>query len=314
MHRVLSLSTPRADTPGNHSVPDTGPLFVAYLFSWGLYGVLSVQTYLYYMAFPDDRRLHKWLVYSIYFLETSDTVFLTYDALSDFRNMFGLSVPVSNKSTNSPLQFSWLRLYIFGGIVTCMVQTYYAHRLNFLRRSKIFSAAVFLAALTQSCAGIIAGVLQANQNFYTTVTQTKIPTEIYVFGIASATCGIIISAVMTHQLLWEDTDWQGRHPFFPKVVRLSIETGMVAALAAITYVALTFCYINALGLLIPALLLSKIYSNSLLLSLNSRMTIAQGRIAPTPVAESALFQGSLIGSRVFPVQVTKRVDVEMVTD
>lgn len=71
---------------------------------------------IYYLAFPNDRRLHKWLVYSVYFLETVDTVFLTYDALADFRNVFGLSVPVSSRNTSSPVQFSWLRMYIFGGI------------------------------------------------------------------------------------------------------------------------------------------------------------------------------------------------------
>jgi hypothetical protein len=111
----------------------------------------------YYLAFPGDKRLHKWLVYSVYFLETVDTVFLTYDALADFRNGFGISVPAS-----SPVQFSWLRMYIFGGIgmftpyrllfsftsngppVTCMVQAYYASHLNFLRRSRIFTVAIIL--------------------------------------------------------------------------------------------------------------------------------------------------------------------------
>jgi hypothetical protein len=68
----------------------------------------------YYLAFPADRWLHKWLVYSVYFLESLDTVFLTYDALADFRNKFGVPGPVG--SSSSPVQFSWLRMYIFGGI------------------------------------------------------------------------------------------------------------------------------------------------------------------------------------------------------
>jgi hypothetical protein len=71
---------------------------------------------LYHLAFPTDNRVHKWLVYSVHFLETVDIVFLTYDALADFRDVFGLSAPVSSRNTSLPVQFSWLRMYIFGGI------------------------------------------------------------------------------------------------------------------------------------------------------------------------------------------------------
>lgn len=73
-----------------------------------------------------------------------------------------------------------------------------------------------------------------------------------------------------------------------------------SALAAITYVVLFFCHVDALILMLPALLLGKIYSNSFLLALNSRMIIAEGRILPSGYSESAPYPGgSLIGSGVF---------------
>ncbi|KAF8234830.1 hypothetical protein L208DRAFT_1434547 [Tricholoma matsutake] len=306
MHRVTSLSS-RADNSGNF-ISGTGSLFIAYLLSWGLYGVLCVQAYIYYLAFPNDRRLHKWLVYSVYFLETVDTVFLTYDALADFRNVFGLSVPVSSRNTSSPVQFSWLRMYIFGGIVTCIVQFYYACHLHYLRRSRIFTFAILLSTLTQCLAGFVAGIVQSKYNFHATATQTKISAEVYTFGITSAVCSILVSFLMVHQLLWRDTDWKGRHPFIPKIVRLSIETGMIAALAAVVYVVLFFCHVDPLVLMLPALLLGKIYSNSFLLVLNSRMNIAEGRVLPTGQSESSTFAGSMLGSVVIGVQV-KHVDV-----
>jgi len=122
---------------------------------------------LYHLVFPKDKPLYKWLVSSVYLLETVDIIFLTYDALTDFRNVFGLSVPISSRNTSTPVQFSWLRMYILGGIgkftllhmivlihirrlVTCIVQSYYAYHLNHLRRSKIFTAAIFLVDLTSS--------------------------------------------------------------------------------------------------------------------------------------------------------------------
>jgi len=317
MYRVTSLSH-RADNPGSY-VSGTGTLFIAYLLSWGLYGVLCVQAYVYYLAFPSDKRLHKWLVYTVYFIETIDTIFLTYDALADYRNVFGLSASASSSSTSSPVQFSWLRMYIFGGIVTCLVQSYYASHLNSLRRSKVFTIAILLSTFTQCVAGFVAGIIQSHHNFYTIATRTNISVEIYIFGIASAVCGIIISAFMAHQLLWRDPDWKGSHPPFPKLVRLSTETGVLAALAAIAYVVLFFCHVDALVLMLPALLLGKIYSNSFLLALNSRMIIAEGRIITSGWSASAPYSGgSMIGSGVFgppkhvdvAVQVTRHVDVE----
>ncbi|KAF8671557.1 hypothetical protein AX14_005679, partial [Amanita brunnescens Koide BX004] len=44
-----------------------------------LYGVLTVQLYLYYISFPRDPWLLKMVVYLIYVIETVCTILLTYD-------------------------------------------------------------------------------------------------------------------------------------------------------------------------------------------------------------------------------------------
>lgn len=48
----------------------SGPLIIACLLHWGLFGTLSVQLYLYYLAFPKDRTSTKCLVYGIYVAAT----------------------------------------------------------------------------------------------------------------------------------------------------------------------------------------------------------------------------------------------------
>lgn len=74
-----------------------------------------------------------------------------------------------------------------------------------------------------------------------------------------------------------------------------------SALAAVVYVVLFFCHVDPLVLMLPALLLGKIYSNSFLLVLNSRMNIAEGRVLPTGQSESSTFAGSMLGSVVIGV-------------
>ncbi|KIL57222.1 hypothetical protein M378DRAFT_88183 [Amanita muscaria Koide BX008] len=55
---------------------------VANLFNWLLYGVLTVQLYLYYLAFPNDRAWTKAAVYTVYVLETIQVIGLSSVLLS----------------------------------------------------------------------------------------------------------------------------------------------------------------------------------------------------------------------------------------
>lgn len=292
MDRELRLFSRAASAdPGQNLILGTvGPLFVAYLLSWALYGTLSVQSYVYYLAFPKDKPLHKWLVLAVYLIETVDIIIMTYDVMADFRDVFHLWLPPDQRSSTYRIQFSWLRIYILGAIVTCIVQLYYARHLNLLQRPRAVTLAIIATAFLQCCGSIVSGALQAKHNFYVTAVQNQVPIPNYIFGAASVICSITVSAAMTHELMYQDTEWKKRHPFLPKLIRVTIETGIVAALAAVSYFVLFFTRAHALNLMIPALVLSKIYANSLLVVFNSRMNIIRGRI---PAAEG-------LGSLVFP--------------
>ncbi|KIL71301.1 hypothetical protein M378DRAFT_211073, partial [Amanita muscaria Koide BX008] len=49
-------------------------LGVGNLINWLLHGVLTVQVYLYYLAFPNDRKWTKAAVYTVYILETIQVI------------------------------------------------------------------------------------------------------------------------------------------------------------------------------------------------------------------------------------------------
>ncbi|KIM49806.1 hypothetical protein M413DRAFT_21944 [Hebeloma cylindrosporum] len=66
-----------------------GPQILTVLLNSGLLGVLSVQVYLYYLAFPNDRSYMKCLVYGIYFLEFVQSVFIVEAGFQTFVNGFG---------------------------------------------------------------------------------------------------------------------------------------------------------------------------------------------------------------------------------
>jgi len=220
---------------------------------------------------------------------------MTYDVMADFRNVFGLLDPQPTSNLTPSMQFSWLRIYILGGIVTCMVQLFYAYHLNLLQHPRMVIAAIVVMAFIQCCGSIVAGALQAKYNFYMTALQPEVPIGNYIFGTANVICSIIVSFVMTRQLMWKDAQWKSKHPLLPKFIRITVETGTVAAMAAVTYFVLFFCQVHALSLMIPALVLSKIYANSLLVVFNSRVNIIRGRI----------FVPEAIDPLVFPPMITK---------
>ncbi|KAJ6592367.1 hypothetical protein B0H19DRAFT_919700, partial [Mycena capillaripes] len=62
---------------------------VGNLLHWGLFGGLTVQLYIYYQAFPNDRLRIKYVVYAMYILELLQTVLITHDAFADLGFGFG---------------------------------------------------------------------------------------------------------------------------------------------------------------------------------------------------------------------------------
>jgi hypothetical protein len=51
----------------------TAPLLFGTIFNWALFGVLTIQVYIYNLNFSEDKRLIKVLVYSTYALEVFQT-------------------------------------------------------------------------------------------------------------------------------------------------------------------------------------------------------------------------------------------------
>ncbi|KLO12208.1 hypothetical protein SCHPADRAFT_941395 [Schizopora paradoxa] len=256
----------------------SGPWLLGCLFNWGLFGVLSLQVYIYYLAFPNDTRISKCLVYGLYLIETAQTVLLTHDAFNIYATHFGdLDVLTS-------VQLQWLSIPIFGGIVSCAVQVFYGYRVKMLSGSNVLAFVIISIAVVQFTAAIVQGAqafvisqipLLASKAF---VTET-----IWLAG--SAACDLIIAVSMTFILIRKDTKLPATHAVITKLVVMIVETGCLTALAATLQIALflrpiTMPYFTCVGLA-----LAKLYSNSLLAIFNSRIRI-RGAQTCTPIMKT----------------------------
>ncbi|KAE9390526.1 hypothetical protein BT96DRAFT_1024511 [Gymnopus androsaceus JB14] len=249
----------------------SGPLVVAYTLNWGLFGTLSVQIYLYYLAFPTDRTAVKCVVYTIYILEIVQTVLVSHDAFAIFGYGFG------NLESLTDMHLDWLTVPVMSGVVAFIGQAFYAYRILALSKSPFVPGFIVLISLTSSIAALMTGVYSfqaGNVIALELIPKTRIVVGIWCGGAALG--DIIIAICMTYYLSQKDSGFADTHALVTKFIRLTIETGKQAAVALLNLVLFFACpgtgYYGALALCMP-----KLYANAVLTILNARFKILGGR-------------------------------------
>ncbi|KAK0214878.1 hypothetical protein IW262DRAFT_248553 [Armillaria fumosa] len=249
----------------------TGAIIVGCLLNWGLFGTLSVQLYLYYLAFPNDRRVTKYLVYGIYVIEIVQTMLVTHDVFATFGYGFG------DMDALTKVDFYWLTIPIMGAVVACMGQTFYAYRIFILSKSRIIPIFIVCISLINSVASMFTGIYAFEAGTSTTLNTRKVYIAVGISCGAAVLCDILIAICMTYYLMRSATNFRPTQMLVTKIVRLTIETGTVTAVAVllnfVLFIALPYqTSYAASGLLVP-----KLYANTVYMVLNSRFKIIGGR-------------------------------------
>ncbi|KAK0486521.1 hypothetical protein IW261DRAFT_801361 [Armillaria novae-zelandiae] len=272
----------------------SGPVVVASILNWGLFGTLSVQLYLYYLAFPKDRSSIKYLVYGIYAAEFGQTMLVTYDVFLVFGYGFGDMKALTGMHSN------WLSIPVTSAVVAYVGQGFYAYRIFVLSRSRTVPAFVICVSLTSSVAGIIAGVYSFQAEDITKLGNRK---TFITFGIwcgASALCDIIIAICMTYYLMRSNTGFRHTRMLITKLIRLTIETGSVTAVVALLTFILFYAFPHDAFYGVPAVMMTKLYANTLYVMLNSRIRIMGGRdtyTSSTDISFTATLTRDIEGTR-----------------
>ncbi|SJK98177.1 uncharacterized protein ARMOST_01438 [Armillaria ostoyae] len=264
----------------------SGPIIVACLLHWGLFGTLSVQLYLYYLAFPKDRQFTKYLVYGIYVVEFVQTMLVTHDAFVEFGYGFG------DIEALTDMHFDWLTVPIMSAAAACVGQVFYAYRIFILSRSRTVPAFVICVSLTSSVAAVITGVYSFQAGNITKLNNRKTSIAVGIWCGASALCDIVIAICMTHYLTRHNTSFRQTRMLVTKLIRLTIETGSVTGSYSTPSTAVTRLTLPMFALLnlilffafphqtfygTPALIMPKLYANTVYMVLNSRIRILGGR-------------------------------------
>lgn len=271
-------------------LPLLSSLLMGYFFTWGLQGILVVQVYNYYMSFPNDRWHWKFLIYFLFVVELAQTILATTDAYTVYAEGFGQFEALDN------LHLLWLTLPVMSGLVGFVCHSTFAYRIYIL--SGLWQVGMFIFVLA---AFAVASALTFSAKLFKagTLSQLVHVDHIYLFcGLwngSAALCDVAIAGCMTFFLL-RSPRFKNTHFLITKIIRLTIETGIFTATASISsavlFVGFRHDFSVNIYFVIPAILLAKLYSITIVATFNNRTHSVGARNAPSdsPAETTSLYE------------------------
>ncbi|KAJ6523117.1 hypothetical protein DFH09DRAFT_1190760 [Mycena vulgaris] len=229
--------------------------------NWALLGTLTLQVYIFHVAFPKERTSMKALVYTIFLLDVAQTAISSHFAYMLLVNGWGDPTVLTN------LPWSSAAGPIFTGIISASVQIFFAWRIYVLRGSNPYaigiSGLIVLLALMQSFSAIISDALFALTTELSEVRHLMVGVKLWLFG--SAACDIVITATMLGILFSyrRRTPWKKTDSTLTKLIYTTVNSGAITSVVAIADVVLFMLYPDNYLHETP-------YSNVLLATLNAR--------------------------------------------
>ncbi|KAN0118011.1 hypothetical protein V8E52_005598 [Russula decolorans] len=249
-----------------------GPILIGALCNWFLLGGLTLQLYVYYLCFPSDYWWIKFSAYGLCLLELGQTVLVTELAWVDLCAGWGI------ESTLLHIDWGFSMTPVANGLIACWVQIYFAWRVWALGRNMFWkSVAVVILALsvTHASVAVITGVKLSEVGYL--ISYSKLVIEIrnmfYLYLSAGAASNFVIAVSMLYFFIstkrkmgWsKDSDRR-----ITKLIRSTFETGALCSAISIIDLAIYIRFGHNFARVATVMVLSKLYSNALMSSLNSR--------------------------------------------
>ncbi|TFK64529.1 hypothetical protein BDN72DRAFT_846517 [Pluteus cervinus] len=246
----------------------TAPQLLGVMFNWGLWGILTVQVFVYYLCFQDKLSV-RCLVYGLYTIECLQTALSTWDAFQWFSAGFG-DLAVLNNPLASPYDSP-----VIDAIISLCVQLFFCWRIFVLSKSRIISAIIATISVAQAGAGIASGIKAGQIGDLSKLREFLIP-ELSVWLGGAALADVLIAITMTFLLLNQRTDMKSSDFIIKRIITLTIETNALSASVAIITLILFIAEPKYPLFICPPYVLGKLYTNTLLVIFNNRIAMTRG--------------------------------------
>jgi len=238
-----------------------GPVLIGFTFNAVLLGVMFTQVYLYYTQFKNDKMWIKVFVAVLFLLDifntSCDAAYLYLALIEHFGDFKYLGVVTWLFDTDPAST----------GFIVTLVQSFFAWRIYLLTKSWIYPAMILATAITGGVTAILTPVEVAKVPFFVDIGLSKTTISIW---LASEVLGdFIITTVLVWHLSSHKTGFQRSDMIIDRIIRLTIQTGLLTMIFAAINLIVFLTDPTGTHLLFN-FFLCKLYSNSLMSTLNSR--------------------------------------------
>ncbi|GLB45502.1 hypothetical protein LshimejAT787_2300620 [Lyophyllum shimeji] len=273
--------------PIPHSViTTTAPKILGSLFNWALYGVLSVQVYIYYLNFPEDKLSTKCL---------DATCLTAADVFYWFASGYGNMVHLGNVYI-SPLDTPFLC-----GIIAAVVQCFFAYRIWTLQRSYWWICVGIVATSAVQTAGAFGTAFRAHElgQFARFHESVIFPASFHVWLLGDTVSDILIAGSMLWIYCKSRRHRHGHgNKLLARLVFLIVETNTLTASMALLSFILYARYPGKDLFICTTFVMGKLYSNTLLVTFNNRIVLRKVAVLENNIkgCNAGSFRRSLRGT------------------
>jgi len=247
--------------------PTLGALEIGYAISTFLFGVTTVQAYLYYHHFADDPPKTKTLVTAVWLLELAHAISVSHGLYMETIIQYGEPEKLIK------LPFGYDSCLFFSSGIALLAQCFFARRVWIVTESKFLPIICYVMASLRFIGSILLAV-EAYQMVTLKEYQDKWEWLITFVLVDGACVDVIIASSLCYNLISHRSSVTVRTVrLLDQLIMWTIQTGLVTSLAA---VAMTICFFtmkNNFVWLGVYMFLSRLFSNSLLASLNARSNL-----------------------------------------
>ncbi|KAI0337920.1 hypothetical protein BDW22DRAFT_834651 [Trametopsis cervina] len=238
-----------------------GPIYIGVVFNILLFGIMLTQTYLYFNTYKRDKA---WMKLLVGFLVLCDTLNTGFDIALPY-------VPlISQYGDQSVLNnATWIARTdpAMTAIIALVVQWFFAWRIKVLTTNYPTVVLIVICSFAQFCGGIGTAIAVGIVPQFSSFQKFKVIVIIWL-GFSALADALIMFGLVWH-LRKNRTGFAKTDDTINRIIRLTVQTGMLTTVCALVDLILYLASPTGVHLIFN-LPLSKLHTNSLMSSLNSR--------------------------------------------
>ncbi|KAJ6567141.1 hypothetical protein B0H19DRAFT_720124 [Mycena capillaripes] len=200
-----------------------GPMLIGVFFNMILYGVLIGQMLTYFQTYRNDATWMKIFVFALFTVETANTGF-------DMAFMYQpLIQEYGSKPNLFPTFFVTEPLCIV--LVSTPIQLFFAWRIKSLTKSWWIPSFIAILAVASCVGGVWTAVMI--RIIRTFANKPKLHNPALLWFLASVVADLLITISLVITLAKRKTGFSGTDSVIDKIIRMTVQTGMLTAIFAV---------------------------------------------------------------------------------